>query len=429
MRFEDLDLEWEVLDGLEAMHFAETTPIQEATIPLLLEGHDMIACAQTGTGKTAAYLLPILNRLCRGELPANKVNALIMVPTRELAIQIEQQIDGFSYYLPEFSSVAIYGGTDGITFAQQQRGIAQGVDIIIATPGRLISILNLQQANLSEVSYFVLDEADRMLDMGFMEDIMQIHKELPADCQTVMFSATMPPKIKKFAKTILKSPKEVELAISRPPESIIQEVCICYDRQKVNILADFFAKHSPERSIVFCSSKLKCREVEQRLKKLGINTAQMHSDLEQSEREVVMRAFKAGSVDLLIATDIVARGIDIDNIRIVVNYDMPHDPEDYVHRIGRTARGGNEEGRSLTLVGEDEQGSFAEIERFLGRKLGRVAVPAELGAAPEYRPKESSRGRGGRRPQGSKPSEGQGRPQGRRKPQGGGRGRKPNKPQ
>lgn len=395
MRFEEFDLEYEVLDGLEAMRFDEATPVQEATIPLLLEGRDMIACAQTGTGKTAAYLLPILNRLCRGELPEDKVNAVIMAPTRELAVQIEQQIDGFSYFLP-VSSTAIYGGTDGITFAQQQRGLTKGVDIVIATPGRLISMLNLQQADLGSVSYFVLDEADRMLDMGFMEDILQIHSQLPADCQTVMFSATMPPKIKKFAHTILKDPAEVEIAISRPPESIVQQAYICYERQKIDLLALFFAQHSPERSIVFCSSKLKCKEVERRLRKLGINTAQMHSDLGQAEREEVMRAFKAGTIDLLIATDIVARGIDIDNIRIVVNYDMPHDPEDYVHRIGRTARGGNEEGLAMTLVGEDEQSDFAEIEHFLGRTLERLSVPETLGEAPVYEPGRK-RSRGGRR--------------------------------
>lgn len=388
MRFEDLDLEYEVLDGLEAMHFDETTPIQAATIPLLLEGRDMIACAQTGTGKTAAYLLPILNRLSRGECPEDKINAIIMAPTRELAVQIEQQIDGFSYFLP-VSAAAIYGGTDGIAFAQQQRGLNQGVDIVIATPGRLISMLNLGQADLSEVSYFVLDEADRMLDMGFMDDILQIHSHLPKTVQTVMFSATMPPKIKKFAKTILRNPAEVELAISRPPESIVQQVYICYEGQKIDLLAQFFANHSAERSIVFCSSKQKCKEVERRLNKLGINTAQMHSDLEQGEREVVMKAFKAGSIELLIATDIVARGIDIDNIRIVVNYDMPHDPEDYVHRIGRTARGGNEEGLALTLVGEAEQDDFATIERFLARELERLPIPAELGEAPEYKPRKA----------------------------------------
>lgn len=390
MRFEDLDLEYEVLDGLEAMNFDEATPVQEATIPLLLEGADMIACAQTGTGKTAAYLLPILNRLCTGEYPEGKVNAVIMVPTRELALQIEQQLDGFSYFLP-VSAVSIYGGTDGITFAQQQRSLNEGVDIVIATPGRLLSLINLGQADLSEVSYFVLDEADRMLDMGFMDDIMQIQTTLPKSCQTVMFSATMPPKIKRLAKTILKDPKEVEIAISRPPESIVQQAYICYEGQKIDILEAFFREHSPERSIIFCSSKLKCKEVARRVHKLGINSAQMHSDLDQNQREVVMRDFKSGAIDLLIATDIVARGIDIDNIRIVINYDMPHDPEDYVHRIGRTARGNSDEGLAVTLVAEAEQKDFAEIERFLGRRLDYLSVPSELGEVPAYDPEKYSR--------------------------------------
>lgn len=402
MRFEDLDLEYEVLDGLDAMNFDEATPIQESTIPVLLEGYDLIACAQTGTGKTAAFLLPILNRLVRGECPAHKVNALIMVPTRELALQIEQQLEGFSYFMP-VSSISIYGGTDGITFAQQQRGLVEGADIVIATPGRLLALLNLQKgADLSEVSYFVLDEADRMLDMGFMEDILQIRNMLPKDCQTVMFSATMPPKIKKFAKSILHQPKEVEIAISRPPESIIQQVYICYERQKIDLLAHFFGEHSPERSIIFCSSKLKCKDVEQRLRKLGINTAQMHSDLEQNQREQVMRAFKAGTIALLIATDIVARGIDIDNIRIVVNYDMPHDPEDYVHRIGRTARGNNDQGQAVTLVGEEEQGDFAKIEDFLGRPLIRLTIPEALGEAPNYEPQRKRQGNSRRPKQGRK---------------------------
>lgn len=395
MRFEDLDLEYEVLDGLEAMNFSETTPIQEATIPLLLEGRDMIACAQTGTGKTAAYLLPIINRLSLGQGVRDKVNAVIMAPTRELAVQIEQQVEGFSYFLP-ISCVAVYGGTDGITFEQQRRGLDMGVDIVIATPGRLISLLNLQHADLSSVSYFVLDEADRMLDMGFMDDIMQIHKALPETCQTVMFSATMPPKIKKLAKTILRSPAEVEIAISRPPESILQSAYICYERQKVNLLAHLFAETPPERTIVFCSSKLKCKELASRVRRMGINSAEMHSDLDQGQREQVMRDFKSGQIDLLIATDIVARGIDIDNIRMVINFDIPHDPEDYVHRIGRTARGGNDEGIAITLVGEDDQSEFGRIEAFLGKSVSKTPIPTELGDAPDYKPevRRSVRGRG-----------------------------------
>lgn len=404
MRFDDFDLEYEVLDGLEAMNFVEATPIQEATIPLLLQGHDMIACAQTGTGKTAAYLLPIINKLSRGECKPDKVNAVIMAPTRELAIQIEQQVEGFAYFLP-ISSVAIYGGTDGIAFEQQCRGLSLGADIVIATPGRLISLINLQHADLSEVSYFVLDEADRMLDMGFMDDIKQIYQCLPNDCQTVMFSATMPPKIKQLAKTILKDPREIELAISRPPESILQSAYICHDAQKLPILTSLFETSKPRRSIIFSSSKQRVKELAQRIGRMGINVAEMHSDLDQATREQVMRNFKNGAIDLLIATDIVARGIDIDNIRMVINFDIPHDPEDYVHRIGRTARGGNDEGLAITFVGEREQPEFAKIEQFLGKPIYKLSIPEHLGRGPEYRPDVPHRGNG-RSPQGRRPSAG-----------------------
>ena len=378
MYFDELDLEDEVLDGLEAMNFYETTPVQEATIPLLLEGRDMIGCAQTGTGKTAAYLLPIINRLSRGEGDPEKVNAVIMAPTRELAIQIEQQVEGFSYFLP-ISSVAIYGGTDGIMWEQQRRGLAKGADIIIATPGRLLSLINLQHADLSGVSYFVLDEADRMLDMGFQEDILLINKEIPRSSQRVMFSATMPPKIKKFARTILHDPAEVELAISRPPESIIQSAYVCYEAQKLRILTHLFEETPPTRTIIFSSSKMKVKELAATMSRLSIRVEQMHSDLAQEKREEVMRQFKAGNVDLLVATDVVARGIDIDNIRMVINYDIPHDPEDYVHRIGRTARGGNDEGLAITFVSEREQPGFGRIEDFLGRVISKIPIDRGTG--------------------------------------------------
>ena len=416
MYFDELDLEDEVLDGLEAMNFFETTPVQEATIPLLLEGRDMIGCAQTGTGKTAAYLLPIINRLSRGEGDPTKVNALIMAPTRELAIQIEQQVEGFSYFLP-ISSVAIYGGTDGIAWEQQRRGMDKGADIVIATPGRLISLLNLQQADLSGVHYFVLDEADRMLDMGFQEDILQIYKALPEDCQHVMFSATMPPRIKKFAHTILRNPAEVELAISRPPESIVQSAYVCYEAQKVPILTQLFHETPPTRTIIFSSSKLKVKELARTLSKLDIRVEQMHSDLTQEKREEVMRSFKAGTVDLLVATDVVARGIDIDNIRMVINFDIPHDPEDYVHRIGRTARGGNDEGLAITFVSEREQYGFGRIEDFLGREIYKIPVDPSFGPVPSYDPsKRVPSGRGGGRSGGGGGRSGGGRKEGGRGP-------------
>lgn len=395
MRFDELNLGDEVLDGLDAMNFIETTPVQAATIPPILEGRDVIACAQTGTGKTAAYLLPILDRLSAGEFASEVVNAVIMAPTRELAQQIDQQVEGFSYFMP-VSAVAIYGGTDGVAWEQQRRGMAMGADIVIATPGRLISHLNLGSADLSHVSYFVLDEADRMLDMGFFDDIMQIYKQLPSSCQTVMFSATMPPKIRKLAASILRDPIEVEIAISRPPESIMQSAYICYEAQKLPILRKLFEQSAPKRTIIFASAKLKVRELTSTLRKMGFNVADMHSDLEQSQREQVMRDFKNGYVDVLVATDIVARGIDIDNIRVVINYDIPHDPEDYVHRIGRTARGTNGEGLAITFVSEEEQSDFHKIETFLGKSVYKLPVDPEFGEVPAYEPAKRRPRRSGR---------------------------------
>ncbi|GAP82062.1 DEAD/DEAH box helicase [Porphyromonas gingivalis] len=395
MRFDELNLGDEVLDGLDAMNFIETTPVQAATIPPILEGRDVIACAQTGTGKTAAYLLPILDRLSAGEFASDVVNAVIMAPTRELAQQIDQQVEGFSYFMP-VSAVAIYGGTDGVAWEQQRRGMAMGADIVIATPGRLISHLNLGSADLSHVSYFVLDEADRMLDMGFFDDIMQIYKQLPSSCQTVMFSATMPPKIRKLAASILRDPIEVEIAISRPPESIMQSAYICYEAQKLPILRKLFEQSAPKRTIIFASAKLKVRELTSTLRKMGFNVADMHSDLEQSQREQVMRDFKNGYVDVLVATDIVARGIDIDNIRVVINYDIPHDPEDYVHRIGRTARGTNGEGLAITFVSEEEQSDFYKIETFLGKSVYKLPVDPEFGEVPAYEPAKRRPRRSGR---------------------------------
>ncbi|SJL34077.1 RNA helicase [Porphyromonas gingivalis] len=395
MRFDELNLGDEVLDGLDAMNFIETTPVQAATIPPILEGRDVIACAQTGTGKTAAYLLPILDRLSAGEFASDVVNAVIMAPTRELAQQIDQQVEGFSYFMP-VSAVAIYGGTDGVAWEQQRRGMAMGADIVIATPGRLISHLNLGSADLSHVSYFVLDEADRMLDMGFFDDIMQIYKQLPSSCQTVMFSATMPPKIRKLAASILRDPIEVEIAISRPPESIMQSAYICCEAQKLPILRKLFEQSAPKRTIIFASAKLKVRELTSTLRKMGFNVADMHSDLEQSQREQVMRDFKNGYVDVLVATDIVARGIDIDNIRVVINYDIPHDPEDYVHRIGRTARGTNGEGLAITFVSEEEQSDFHKIETFLGKSVYKLPVDPEFGEVPAYEPAKRRPRRSGR---------------------------------
>lgn len=396
MRFDELNLEDAILDGLEAMNFQEATPVQEQTIPVILAKKDIIACAQTGTGKTAAYVLPIINELSKGGFSENAVNAVIMAPTRELAQQIDQQIAGFTYFVP-ISAVAIYGGTDGVAWEQQRRGLEMGADIVIATPGRLLSYIKLGTVDLSQVSYFVLDEADRMLDMGFYDDIMQIYKQLPPTCQIIMFSATMPPKIRTLAETILKNPEEIQLAISRPPETIMQTVYICYDAQKIKILEDLFSKARPQRVIIFASAKVKVKELANTLSRMNFNVAQMHSDLEQAHREEVMKDFKNGKIDILVATDVVARGIDINDIRLVVNFDIPHDPEDYVHRIGRTARGTNGEGLAITFVSPEEQSGFKRIEDFLGKQVYKIPIDPSFGETPEYKPVTQSRKKG--RPQ------------------------------
>ena len=401
MKFSELQLNANVLEALDAMRFDECTPIQEQAIPIILEGKDLIAVAQTGTGKTAAFLLPVLNKLSEGKHPEDAINCVIMSPTRELAQQIDQQMEGFSYFMPA-SSVAVYGGNDGILFEQQKKGLTLGADVVIATPGRLIAHLSLGYVDLSKVSYFILDEADRMLDMGFYDDIMQIVKYLPKERQTIMFSATMPAKIQQLANTILNNPSEIKLAVSRPADKIIQAAYVCYENQKLGIIRNLFMDEVPERVIIFASSKIKVKEVTKALKSMKLNVGEMHSDLEQVQREAVMHDFKAGRINILVATDIVARGIDIDDIRLVINFDVPHDSEDYVHRIGRTARANND-GVAITFVSEKEQGNFKNIEKFLDRDIYKIPVPEELGEAPEYKPRAFDGGRRGGRGNGRKP--------------------------
>lgn len=389
MDFSELNLEDCVLDALDAMNFQTCTPVQEKTIPVILEGHDLIGVAQTGTGKTAAYLLPVINQLSKGGYPEDAINCIVMSPTRELAQQIDQQMEGFSYFMP-ISSVAVYGGNDGVRFEQEKKGLTLGADMVIATPGRLISHINLGYVDLSKVSFFILDEADRMLDMGFADDIMQIVKLLPKERQTIMFSATMPAKIQQLAQTILTDPVEVKLAVSKPAEKIIQVAYICYEQQKLAIIQSLFETQVPERVILFASSKLKVKEITKALKRMHMNVGEMHSDLDQSQREEIMHEFKNGRINILIATDIVARGIDIDDIRLVINYDVPHDSEDYVHRIGRTARANND-GCAITFVSEAEQTKFKSIENFLRKDIYKLPVPEELGETPEYAPKEKAK--------------------------------------
>ena len=400
MDFYEFDFEDEVLDALDAMNFIECTPIQEKTITPLMEGHDLIGVAQTGTGKTAAYLLPVLNKLCRNEYPENAINCIIMAPTRELAQQIDRQLEGFTYFM-NVSSVAVYGGNDGIRYGQELKGMTLGADILVATPGRLISHINLGNVDLSKVSFFILDEADRMLDMGFYNDIMTIAKQLPAERQTMLFSATMPEEIRKLAKNILKDPVQVTLSLAKPADGITQQAYICHEAQKMGIIKDIFSKESAERVILFVSKKSKVREVSTALRRMGLNVGEMHSDLTQGERDEMMFLYKSRKIDLLVATDILARGIDIDDIRIVINYDVPGDCDDYIHRVGRTARANNT-GRGITLVSVNDQQAFSRIEKFIGKPIDKIALPAELGEAPEYNPAKKKPEQGKKHSYGSK---------------------------
>ena len=411
MRFDELDLEDEILDGLDDMHFEEMTPVQEHTIPVILEGRDLIGCAQTGTGKTAAYTLPLLNKLLLEGNDDNVIKSVIIVPTRELAQQIDQQFQGFSYYLP-VSTTVVYGGGDGKGWDIQKKGMLMGSDVVIATPGRMISHLQNSGVDLSHVEYLILDEADRMLDMGFADDIMKIISYMPRERQTIMFSATLPPKIRELAKSILRNPAEVNIAISKPNEAIDQSAYVCYESQKLGIIRELFAEPTESKTIIFSSSKLKVKELAHTLKRMKLNVAAMHSDLEQAQREEVMLDFKNNKVNILVATDIVARGIDIEDIGLVINYDVPRDPEDYIHRIGRTARAAAT-GSAVTFVNEEEQGAFHRIEKFIERDIRKAELPASVGEGPKYAPDESrgrGRGRGGR----SKGGDGRGHGRGRR---------------
>ena len=404
MTFEETYLNDNILDALYDMRFEEMTPIQEQCIPKILDGHDLIGVAQTGTGKTAAYLLPILSMLDDGGFPKDAVNCIIMSPTRELAQQIDQAMQGFGYYLDGVSSVAVYGGNDGNRFDQEMKGLKMGADVIIATPGRLLSHIRMGHVDLNRLSFFVLDEADRMLDMGFSDDILQIAKMLPKDHQTIMFSATMPTKIQQLARTLLNNHVEVKIAVSKPAEKIQQSAYVCYEPQKLGIIRHLFKAGELQRVIIFSGKKDKVKDITRELKRMNINCAPMHSDLSQAERDDVMYRFKIGQVDVLVATDIVARGIDIDDIQMVINYDVPHDVEDYVHRIGRTARA-QRDGIAISLVSDQDIRYFSDIERFLEKDILKTPLPEGLGEGPEYKvitPHKNSRGKGGRGRSGKK---------------------------
>ena len=384
MYFDELDLNDNVLDALYDMRFETCTPVQEQCIPEILKGNDLLGVAQTGTGKTAAYLLPILSKLDDGGYPKDAINCVIMSPTRELAQQIDQAMQGFGYYLNDVSSVAIYGGNDGNRYDQELKSLSLGADVVIATPGRLISHISMGNADFSRVSFFVLDEADRMLDMGVSEDIKKIAQLLPPTCQTIMFSATMPDKIEELAKTLLKNPVVVKLAVSKPAEKIKQTAYVCYETQKLGIIQDIFKQGDLKRVIIFSGKKQKVKAINRALMRMHVNSGEMHSDLDQAERDQMLYKFKSGQIDVLVATDILARGIDIDDIAMVINFDVPHDAEDYVHRIGRTARA-DRDGVAITFINEEDVHFFKQIEKLLEKEVEKLPLPEELGEGPEYK--------------------------------------------
>ncbi len=393
MKFKEFGFSAEVLDGLDAMRFEDATPVQEQTIPVIMQGNDLIACAQTGTGKTAAYLLPVLNELVT-QHPSG-VTTLVLVPTRELAMQIDQQLEGFSYFLP-VSSISVYGGNDAGLWDRQKNAITQGVSIIVATPGRLIQHISMGYVSMSSLKHLILDEADRMLDMGFHDDIMQIVNTLPKNRQTLLFSATMPPKIRDLARKLLVNPKEINIAISKPAEGILQAAYLVYDTQKIPLINSLLQGKDVNSVVIFSSTKLKVKEIHRSLRQNGLNAAAIHSDLEQAEREEVMRNFRNRKIQILVATDIIARGIDVDGIDLVINFDVPNDAEDYVHRVGRTARA-KSTGVALTFINDKDQFEFSMIEKLIDTQIYKVPLPEGFEPGPEYKPGTRKLGRGFKR--------------------------------
>jgi superfamily II DNA/RNA helicase len=383
MKFSELSLSEELLSALDYMGFVDATPIQEKAIPLILNNRDLIACAQTGTGKTAAFILPILNKLV-GKLDS-KINTLIIVPTRELAVQIDKEIQGLSYFV-SVGSIPIYGGGDGADFNKQKRALIEGKDIIVATPGKLISHLNLGYVNFDHVQHLILDEADKMLDMGFSEDLQKIMSYLPKKRQNLMFSATMAPKIKTLAKKLLHNPEEIVLSISKPAEGINQQVYLTYDNQKDPLLLHILEERKHYDSIIlFTSAKDKVYTITRFLNRKGIKAQGISSNLGQDEREEVLRKFRSKRVPVLVATDVMSRGIDIKDINLVINYDAPMDAEDYVHRIGRTARA-NTKGEAITMVNQKDMQRLERIEKLIEKQITRLVLPDELGEGPAYNP-------------------------------------------
>jgi superfamily II DNA/RNA helicase len=381
MTFEELKLNNKILEAISHMGFVNATPIQELAIPKILANKDIIACAQTGTGKTAAFILPILDKLIGKE--DNSISTLIIVPTRELAIQIDQEIQGLSYFV-SVGSIAIYGGGDGNNWIDQKKALENGTDIIVATPGKLISHIQQGYVDFSKIKHLILDEADKMLDMGFSADILSIISKLPKSRQTLMFSATMPTKIREFARKILNNPEEITLSISKPAEGVRQAVYLCFDAQKIALIKDILSNRTEYSSIIiFTSSKLKVNEIVSGLRKNGFQSEGVSSNLNQEQREEILRGFRSKRIRIIVATDVMSRGIDIKDINLVINYDTPFDAEDYVHRIGRTARA-NTKGEAITLVNEYDIKKLVTIEKLIGAEIPREKLPEFLGEGPEF---------------------------------------------
>ncbi len=385
LKFDEFGFDLQLLDGINAIGYENATPIQEQTIPIIMQGNDLMGSAQTGTGKTAAFLLPVINNIITS-VANNFIKALVIVPTRELAVQIDQQMEGFSYFTP-VSSIAIYGGTDGASFEREKQSLIDGADMIICTPGRMIAHINQGYTDFSHLKYLILDEADRMLDMGFFDDLMKIIGRLPEKRQNLLFAATMPKEVSVLARKILVNPLEVSLAVSKPAEKILQVAYCVYDAQKIPLTIHTLNSDKLRSVLIFCSTKSATKQVSRELKHSRISVAEIHSDLDQKTREQVLLDFRNRKINVLVATDILSRGIDVEDIDLVINYDVPNDGEDYIHRIGRTARA-QSDGVAITYINQKEMGKFAEIEKLLGEEVYKAVVPTEFGEGPAYEPKK-----------------------------------------
>jgi len=392
LNFTEFGLDERILEGIDAMGYETATPVQEQVIVPILQGKDIIASAQTGTGKTAAFLLPIINKIITEPHDEHNINAMIIVPTRELAVQIAQTMEGLSYFT-SISCIAVYGGGDGASFSLEKKALSSGVDVVICTPGRMIAHLNMGYVKMQALKYLILDEADRMLDMGFHDDLMKIISFLPKQRQNLLFSATMPMKMRELARKILHQPLEINIAVSKPPEQIVQEAFVVYEPQKIPLVKEILRSKDFQSVIVFCSKKQNVKQLSNELKRANFSIDEIHSDLEQDKREQVLLDFRNKKLKILVATDILSRGIDIEDIDLVINYDVPNDGEDYIHRIGRTARAASE-GTAYTFVTEREQQKFLQIEELLGHPVTKAVVPEKFGPTPAYSPRPGRSGGG-----------------------------------